>query len=181
MEEREKANLSGQFIETLLSVPVSICPNRLREIETCLGTYLPDFLKTSVPFFITESIVNSFEPQVLYHITDFLNFHFNLFLYEGRSKVFMAGPYLTHQPDDDFCERTLQANGKNLSLLVPFRQYCLTLPVITNSDVYKRQPSPHPPDTPQTPPGQIYGRTRLSQWSAHRVLTSPRCDCSCPC
>lgn len=135
MDEREKAVISGQFIETLLQVPVSVCPNRLKEIEICLRTYLPEFLKNSVPFFITESMVKSFEPQVLYHITDFLNFHFILFLYEGRSRVFLTGPYLTHQPDDAFCEKTLQENGKNYSFLVPFKQYCLTLPVITNSQM----------------------------------------------
>lgn len=39
MEEREKALLSGQFIETLLQVPVSACPNRLKEIEECLRSY----------------------------------------------------------------------------------------------------------------------------------------------
>lgn len=39
MEEREKALLSGQFIETLLQVPVSVCPNRQKEIEECLRSY----------------------------------------------------------------------------------------------------------------------------------------------
>lgn len=133
MEEREKALISGQFIETLLQVPVSICPNRIQEIETCMRSYLPDFLKDSIPPFITEPMIRSFEPQTLYHITDFLNFHFNLFLYEGRSRLFITGPYLTEQPDTFFCEKILQANGWNLSMLVPFHQYCLSLPVITNS------------------------------------------------
>lgn len=111
MEEREKALLSGQFIETLLQVPVSACPNRLKEIEECLRSYLPNFLKDSIPSFITESMARSFEPQTLYHITDFLQLHYNLFLYEGRSKLFITGPYLTSQPDASFCEEVLQANG----------------------------------------------------------------------
>lgn len=135
MEEQEKAVLSGRFIETLLEVPVVTCPVELTAIETAIKQYIPDFLKQHVPFFITESMVQSFQPLVLYHITDFIHFNFNLFLYRDgqQDAVLIAGPYLLHQPDQAFCEEVLQENRLTASLMMPFYQYCLTLPVISNS------------------------------------------------
>lgn len=131
--QHEKAMISRQFIEAILQVPVSLCTVCIEEIEACLKSHLPDFLKENFPFFITESMVQSFEPLVLYHITDFLSLNFNLFLYDNKSRAMIAGPYLTCQAGTDFCEQVLQDNGKNLSLLVPFHQFCLSLPIVGNS------------------------------------------------
>ena len=135
MEEQEKAMIAKQFIETLLEVPVTTCPPVLSEIETSIRQYIPEFLKNQVPFFITEAMVRSFEPAVLYHITDFLHFNFNLFLYqkENQDEVLIAGPYLLRQPDQQFCEEVLQENGLTASLMIPFYEYCLTLPIAGNS------------------------------------------------
>lgn len=139
MDEQEKALISKHFIESLTQVPVVICPARISDIEAGIKQYFPDFLKNSFPFFMTENLVESLEPLILYHITDFVSLNFNLFLYgeegPGSPVVFIAGPYLTRQADTDFCERILQENGQNLSLLMPFRQFCLSLPVVGNSHI----------------------------------------------
>lgn len=135
MEEQEKALISKQFIEVMLKVPVILCPAQIQAIETRIKEYFPDFIKNSFPFFITRPMVESLQPGTLYHITDFINLHFNLFLYDGGNQVLMAGPYLAHPADTAFCEQILQDNGKNLSLLVPFSQFCLTLPVVGNSQI----------------------------------------------
>lgn len=135
MEEQEKAEITRQFIETLLEVPVVTCPASISAIEAKLKRYIPDFLKNQLPFFITDTMVRSFEPAVLYHITDFLRFHFNMFLYRngGQDELLIVGPYLLYQPDQQFCEEVLQANGLTASLLMPFYEYCLTLPAVGNS------------------------------------------------
>lgn len=133
IDEHEKAMISKQFIEALLQVPVALCPARTEDMELCIKKHLPDFLKNSFPFFITDAMVRSFEPWVLYHITDFISLNFNLFLYGGGRQAVIAGPYLTYQADTAFCEQVLQDNGRTLSLLVPFRQFCLSLPVVGNS------------------------------------------------
>lgn len=135
MEEQEKAIIAKQFIETLLEVPVMTCPLVLSAMETAVRQYIPEFLKNQIPFFITEAMVQSFEPMVLYHITDFIRFNFNLFLYQNgnQGEVLIAGPYLLHQPDQQFCEEVLQDNGLTASLMMPFYEYCLTLPIVGNS------------------------------------------------
>ena len=133
MEEQEKALISKQFIEVMLKVPVILCPARMEAVETGIKEYFPDFIRNGFPFFITRSMVESLQPGTLYHITDFINLHYNLFLYDGKNQVLIAGPYLAHPADTAFCEQSLQDNGKNLSLLVPFSQFCLTLPVVGNS------------------------------------------------
>lgn len=135
MEEQEKALIARQFIEVMLKVPVILCPARLEEIEAGIKGYMPDFIKNTFPFFITQTMVESMKEGTLYHITDFLELNFSLFLYEGGEKALVAGPYLTYPADTAFCEQVLQDNGKNLSLLVPFSQFCLTLPVIGNSQI----------------------------------------------
>lgn len=135
MEEQEKALISKQFIEVMLKVPVILCPARMEAVETGIKEYFPDFIRNGFPFFITRSIVESLQPGTLYHIADFINLHYNLFLYDGNNQVFIAGPYLAHPADTAFCEQILQDNGKNLSLLVPFSQFCLTLPVVGNSQI----------------------------------------------
>ena len=83
MEEHEKALISRQFIEVMLKVPVILCPGRIEAIETSIKEYFPDFIKNSFPFFITRSMAESLQTGTLYHITDFINLHFNLFLYGG--------------------------------------------------------------------------------------------------
>ena len=137
MEEQERADISKQFLEALLQVPAAMCTapsgEHMEELEAALGRFLPGFLKDSFPFFITPAMAGSFEPEVLYHITDFIGLNFILFLYERGSRIFLSGPYLTRQPDSSFCEQVLQDNGKNMSLLVPLHQFCLTLPVIGSS------------------------------------------------
>lgn len=135
MEEREKAEIAKQFIETLLEVPVSICPRELSAMASTITQYIPEFLKNQVPFFITETMARSFEPMVLYHITDFIRFNFNLFLYRNgdQEELLIAGPYLLHQPDQQFCEEVLQDNGLTVSLVMPFLEYCQALPVVGNS------------------------------------------------
>lgn len=135
MEEQEKAMIAKQFIETLLEVPVTTCPPVLSAMETAIRQYIPEFLKNQIPFFITDTMVRSFEPTVLYHITDFIHFNFNLFLYRkgSQDEVLIAGPYLLHQPDQQFCEEVLQENGLTASLMMPFYEYCLTLPIVGNS------------------------------------------------
>lgn len=135
MDEKEKAGISRQFIETLLEVPVILCTAELGAMEAAIKKYIPDFLKNQIPFFMTEVMVQSFEPQNLYHVTDFIHFNFNLFLYGdgARREILIAGPYLLHQPDQVFCEEVLQENGLTASLMMPFYQYCLTLPVVGNS------------------------------------------------
>lgn len=137
MQEQEKALISRQFIETLTQVPVILCPARISDIEAGIKQYFPDFLKNSFPFFMTENMVESLEPLVLYHVTDFVSLNFSLFLYgkDGgeETRVFLAGPYLTRQADTSFCEQILQDNGSNLSMLMPLRQFCLSLPVVSNS------------------------------------------------
>lgn len=135
MEEREKAEIAKQFIETLLEVPVSICPRELSAMVATITQYIPEFLKNQVPFFITETMARSFEPMVLYHITDFIRFNFNLFLYRNgdQEELLIAGPYLLHQPDQQFCEEVLQDNGLTISLVMPFLEYCQALPVVGNS------------------------------------------------
>lgn len=135
MEEREKAEIAKQFIETLLEVPVSICPRELSAMAATITQYIPEFLKNQVPFFITETMARSFEPMVLYHITDFIRFNFNLFLYRNgdQEELLIAGPYLLHQPDQQFCEEVLQDNGLTVSLVMPFLEYCQALPVVGNS------------------------------------------------
>jgi len=85
MEEHEKALISRQFIEVMLKVPVILCPGRIEAIETGIKEYFPDFIKNSFPFFITRSMAESLQTGTLYHITDFINLHFNLFLYGGDS------------------------------------------------------------------------------------------------
>ena len=67
----------------MLKVPVILCPGRIEAIETSIKEYFPDFIKNSFPFFITRSMVESLQTGTLYHITDFINLHFNLFLYGG--------------------------------------------------------------------------------------------------
>lgn len=135
MDEKEKAAISKRFIEAILEVPVTTCPATLPAMEAAIKQYIPEFLKKQIPFFITEQMVRSFEPMVLYHITDFIHFNFNMFLYlEGKqTEILIAGPYLLHQPDQQFCEEVLQDNGLTASLMMPFYQYCLSLPVIGNS------------------------------------------------
>lgn len=135
MEEHEKALISRQFIEVMLKVPVILCPGRIEAIETGIKEYFPDFIKNSFPFFITRSMAESLQTGTLYHITDFINLHFNLFLYGGGTQLLIAGPYLSHPADTSFCEQILQDNGKNLSLLVPFSQFCLSLPVVGSSQM----------------------------------------------
>lgn len=135
MDEQEKALISKQFIEVMLKVPVILCPAQVQAMETGIKEYFPDFIKNSFPFFITGSMAESLQPGALYHITDFINLHFSLFLYDGGKQVFIAGPYLPYPADTAFCEQTLQNNGKNLSLLVPFSQFCLNLPVVGNSQI----------------------------------------------
>lgn len=140
MDRQEKALISGKFIETILQIPVTTCAADLGAIEPALRQYIPDFLKNSVPFFMTQSMVQSFEPDVLYHITDFIHFNFTMFLYKDETderpdKLLIAGPYLTHQPDTAFCEQVLQENGLTMSLLMPYCQYCLTLPIVSTSTV----------------------------------------------
>ena len=135
MNEQEKAVISKQFIETLLQVPVTLCRASIDEIEVSIKQHFPDFLKENFPFFITEPMVQSFEPLALYHITDFISLNFNLFLYGDGSRALIAGPYLTCQADSGFCEQVLQDNGRNMSLLVPFHQFCLSLPVVGNSHI----------------------------------------------
>lgn len=135
MEGREKAEIAKQFIETLLEVPVSICPRELSAMAATITQYIPEFLKNQVPFFITETMARSFEPMVLYHITDFIRFNFNLFLYRNgdQEELLIAGPYLLHQPDQQFCEEVLQDNGLTVSLVMPFLEYCQALPIVSNS------------------------------------------------
>lgn len=135
MEEREKAEIARQFIETLLEVPVAVCPRELSAMAATITQYIPEFLKNQVPFFITETMARSFEPMVLYHITDFIRFNFNLFLYRNgdQEELLIAGPYLLHQPDQQFCEEVLQDNGLTVSLVMPFLEYCQALPVVGNS------------------------------------------------
>lgn len=135
MDEREKAMIAKQFIETLLEVPVAICPPELSAMEAAIKQYIPEFLKNQVPFFITETMARSFEPMVLYHITDFIHFNFNLFLYRSGDgqELLIAGPYLLHQPDQQFCEEVLQDNGLTVSLMMPFLEYCQALPIVSNS------------------------------------------------
>lgn len=96
MEEHEKALISRQFIEVMLKVPVILCPGRIEAIETSIKEYFPDFIKNSFPFFITRSMAESLQTGTLYHITDFINLHFNLFLYGGGTQLLIAGPYLSH-------------------------------------------------------------------------------------
>lgn len=132
MKRLTNALISKQFIEALTQVPVTICPLTITEVEKHIKQYIPDFLKNSFPFFITESMVQSFQPNVLYHITDFLSQNFNLFL-TGESGLMIIGPYLLHTPDNAYCEQILQDNGLNLSLLVPLHQYYTGLPLATNS------------------------------------------------
>lgn len=141
MEKQEKALISGKFIESILQIPVTTCRAELSVIESALRRYIPDFLKNTVPFFMTDPMVQSFKPNVLYHITDFIHFNFTMFLFEGvdknrvENRLLIIGPYLTHQPDSAFCEQVLQENRLTLSLLMPFLQYCLTLPIVSTSTV----------------------------------------------
>lgn len=135
MEEQEKAAIAKQFIETILEVPVATCRPELSAMEEAVRQYIPEFLTSQIPFFITETMRRSFEPMVLYHITDFIRLNFNLFLYRNgkQDEIMIVGPYLLHQPDQRFCEEVLQENGLTASLIVPFYEYCLTLPVAGNS------------------------------------------------
>ncbi len=147
LEEHERANLAGQFIEALLQVPVLCCPAGADELEAGLRRFIPDFLKNSFPFFITREMAASFEPSVIYHMTDFAGLNFQLFLYrkEGTEKegghspagvtlwAMVAGPYLAVKPDSRYCEQILQENGQNLSLLLPFQQFCQGLPIVSTS------------------------------------------------
>ena len=133
MEEQQRAYLSKQFIETLLGVPVTLGGAEAGQIRDSLGRFIPGFLKDSFPYFITQSMAESFGDGAVYHITDFMGLNFILFLYEGEAqsrRSFIAGPYLGQQPDREFCEEILQENGQNIALLVPFYHYCLGLPVV---------------------------------------------------
>lgn len=80
-------------------------------------------------------MVHSFQPGILYHLTDFIKLNFNLFYLENLHQVFIAGPYLIVHPNTQYCENVLQENGKSLSLLTPLFQFYLTLPVIGNSSM----------------------------------------------
>lgn len=141
LEENERAALAGQFIEALLQVPVLRCRAGADELEAGFRRFIPDFLQRSFPFFFTREMAASLEPAVIYHLTDFAGLNFQLFLYEeaegngpGRGLMtMMAGPYLAVKPDERFCEQVLQENGQSLSLLVPFQQFCLGLPVVSSS------------------------------------------------
>lgn len=135
MDFQEKADISKQFIETLTQVPVLTCQSDLPSIENGINRYLPDFIRRSFPFFLTESMVRSFEAPAVCHITDYLGLHFHLFVYDSNTKVFLAGPYLPYQADTSFCEQVLQKNHHNLSLLMPLRQFYSTLPVISSSQM----------------------------------------------
>lgn len=145
MDEMEKASLSKQFIETLLQVPVSICGADSEELEAALRQYIPDFLKSNFPFFISRSMAESFEFSVIYHIINFIGLNFELFVfpYGGenasepgtKKQALITGPYLVGQPDQDFCEEILQKGGKSMSLLIPFYHYCQELPVVSKSSV----------------------------------------------
>ena len=147
MEAQERAYLSKQFIETLLRVPVTLGGAGEEQIKSAVKQLIPGFLKDNFPFFITPAMSESFEFHAIYHIMDFIGLNFNLFLYEGEGceregcdgegaaprQILIAGPYLGQQPDMEFCEEILQKNGKNMALLVPFYNYCLGLPVVSNS------------------------------------------------
>lgn len=143
LEEHERAGLAGQFIEALLQVPVLCCRAGAGELEAGFKRFLPDFMKNSFPFFLSREMLESLEPSVIYHMTDFAGLNFQMFLYEGERgeqsaeaaafHAFVAGPYLAVKPDEPYCERILQENGQSLSLMVPFRQFCLGLPIVSTS------------------------------------------------
>lgn len=131
--EEERAAISAGFIETLMQVPAGLYGFSMEEINEKTKSGFPEFFKQNFSSILTEQMAVSFMPDVLYHITDFAGLNFNLFLYENNRRIFLAGPYLTHQPDSEFTERVLQNNGLNLSLLLPLRQFYLSLTVIGNS------------------------------------------------
>lgn len=166
LEAHERAGLAGQFIEALLQVPVLCCRAGAGELEAGIKRFLPDFMTNSFPFFLSREMMESLEPSVIYHMTDFAGLNFQMFLYwEGKGEggqpaqavpgvegmrpperasggepapsaslyALVAGPYLAVKPDEPFCERILQENGQSLSLMVPFRQFCLGLPIVSTS------------------------------------------------
>ena len=142
LEAHERAGLAGQFIEALLQVPVLCCRAGAGELEAGIKRFLPDFMTNSFPFFLSREMMESLEPSVIYHMTDFAGLNFQMFLYgEGEGEpapsasfyALVAGPYLAVKPDEPFCERILQENGQSLSLMVPFRQFCLGLPIVSTS------------------------------------------------
>ena len=133
MTSQEKADISRKFIETLLQVPVAFCNATLESFEDTMKQFIPGFLKSNLSLTIKPSMINSLKENVLYHITDYLSLNFTIFLYDSRNKALICGPYLTDQPNTALCERILLENRMTHALLIPFTQYCLTLPVITNS------------------------------------------------
>lgn len=133
MFEQEKAELSARFIETLLEVPVILCRRDQSELLARLMDLCPDFLGQNFPFFITQTMVDSFREGTLYHVTDFLGMNFTLFTYRGGEALMVAGPWLTWMPDRAACEEILQRNGRTLSFLTPLYQFFLELPILGNS------------------------------------------------
>lgn len=130
---QEKAVLSARFIETLLDVPVRLCPKEYPAILTAMGQNQPKFLSNHFPPFLTPQAVDSFCMNILYHITDYAGQNYTLFLYAAGESVLIIGPYLTDPPDEKFCEHILQKNNRTRSLLVPLYQFFLTLPIVGNS------------------------------------------------
>ncbi len=135
MDFQEKAELSARFIEELLDIPVHLCRKEYSEILACMKLKQPDFLIRNFPLFLTPQMTESFQPDRLYHITDFSSLNYNLFLYGNGDFVMLTGPYLTIPPDERFCQQVLQKNGCNASLFVPLYQFFLSLPAAGNSSV----------------------------------------------
>lgn len=133
MQEQEKAEISKNFIEALLQVPVVLCKAGVQEAEEGLRPFFPEFLVRQFPFFLTKAMLRSLKAEVLYQVTGYMSLNYTMFLYEEGTRLLIAGPYLTEQPDAGFCEGVLLDNGFNLSLLTPFHQYCQRLPIVSGS------------------------------------------------
>ena len=128
MEEHEKALISRQFIEVMLKVPVILCPGRIEAIETSIKEYFPDFIKNSFPFFITRSMVESLQTGTLYHITDFINLHFNLFLYAGGLSFSSPVPTSPIRQILPFASKFSRITGKICPCLSPSASSALACP-----------------------------------------------------
>ena len=85
LEEHERAGLAGQFIEALLQVPVLCCRAGAGELEAGFKRFLPDFMKNSFPFFLSREMLESLEPSVIYHMTDFAGLNFQMQKEEAES------------------------------------------------------------------------------------------------
>lgn len=93
MNTLESTELAKRFIETLLNLPIITCRNSCEELIPNILLKIPDFMNQCFSSVITDSILQSMEPGILYHMTDPYDLNFLMFIYD-KQQIFLQGPIL---------------------------------------------------------------------------------------